>query len=109
MGSNVDVLELTGIFGGSQALEFRQDIARRMDAGTEVILLDCGGISFMDSSGLGALVVALKNVRAKNGQLFLCAIPDQVKMLLDLTSMDKVFRILKDQQEFETTIRPTLT
>ena len=33
--------------------------------------------------------------------LFLCSINDQIKMLFELTSMDKYFNILGDRQEFE--------
>lgn len=108
MTTQTKIIEPTGVFGGPQATAFRQEIIDLVQAGVTVVLIDCKDITFMDSSGLGALVVALKNLRAANGQLFLCGVTEQVKMLFELTSMDKVFRVLKDQAEFETTIRPTL-
>ncbi|MDS3860212.1 STAS domain-containing protein [Thermosynechococcaceae cyanobacterium BACA0444] len=108
MSTPIKIIQPTGVFGGPQATAFRQEIVDLVQAGVTVVLIDCQEITFMDSSGLGALVVALKNLRTTNGQLFLCGVTEQVKMLFELTSMDKVFRILKDQAEFETTIRPTL-
>jgi len=108
MSAQVKIIEPNGVFGGPQATAFRQEIVDLVQGGVTAVLIDCKSITFMDSSGLGALVVALKNLRAANGQLFLCGVTEQVKMLFELTSMDKVFRILKDQAEFETTIRPTL-
>ncbi len=109
MSAQVKIIEPTGVFGGPQAAIFRQEIADLVKAGFTVVLIDCQGITFMDSSGLGALVVALKNLRAANGQLYLCGVTEQVKMLLELTSMDRVFQMLKDQPEFTATIEPTLS
>uniref|UniRef100_UPI00262F8232 STAS domain-containing protein n=1 Tax=uncultured Thermosynechococcus sp. TaxID=436945 RepID=UPI00262F8232 len=58
------------------------------------LLLDCAEVTFIDSSGLGALVVALKTVRTAGGQLYLRNVPKQMMMLFELTSMDKVFQIV---------------
>ncbi|MCI3280251.1 STAS domain-containing protein [Synechococcus sp. PCC 6717] len=104
--STVDVIKLSGILGGSQAQEFRQTVSEQAQAGVQVLLLDCSNVTFIDSSGLGALVVALKTLRAAGGQLYLCGVPKQMMMLFELTSMDKVFHILKDEEEFNTRIRP---
>ncbi len=106
MTNTVDVIKLSGIFGGPQAQEFRQMVSERAQAGVKVLLLDCSEVTFIDSSGLGALVVALKTLRATDGQLYLCGIPKQMMMLFELTSMDKVFQILKDEEEFNIRIRP---
>lgn len=100
MANTVEVMKLSGVFGGPQAQEFRQIISELVQGGTQALLLDCADVTFIDSSGLGALVVALKTVRAGGGQLYLCNIPKQMMMLFELTSMDKVFQILKDEEEF---------
>jgi anti-anti-sigma factor len=55
----------------------------------------------MDSSGLGALVLSLKTVRSAGAKLFLCSINDQIKMLFELTSMDRVFEIFSSREELE--------
>jgi anti-anti-sigma factor len=54
----------------------------------------------MDSSGLGALVLALKGVRAAGSKLFVCSINEQIKILFELTSMDRVFEIFENQEKF---------
>lgn len=55
----------------------------------------------MDSSGLGALVLALKSVRAAERQLALCSLNRQVKTLFQLTEIAQVFQIYEDRQQFE--------
>lgn len=101
MNSAVKTIEPSGILDGTKAKQFREEIISLVESGAETILVDFRDITFMDSSGLGALVVALKAVRAEGGQLFLCSLNNQVKMLLEITSMNKVFQIFSDRDEFE--------
>ena len=58
----------------------------------------------MDSSGLGALVSALKSIRNSNGDMVICSPNDQVQMLFELTSMTKIFKIYSTINEFNATL-----
>jgi anti-sigma B factor antagonist len=64
-------------------------------------LIDLKDIQFMDSSGLGTLVSAMKVVRGAGRKLFLCSVNGQIKMLFELTKMDKIFEKFADQDEFK--------
>ncbi len=101
MDLNLKVLEPSGIFDGTQAPEFRHQLDEAVAAGANRILIDFQKVSFMDSSGLAALVIALKTTRGAGCHLFLCSINDQIKMLLEMTSMTQVFRIFNNRTEFE--------
>jgi anti-anti-sigma factor len=48
-----------------------------------MVLIDFQDVTFMDSSGLGALVLALKTVRAAGGKLFICSVNEQIKCYLN--------------------------
>ncbi|MEB3278138.1 MAG: STAS domain-containing protein [Lyngbya sp.] len=101
MSSDIRVLQPQGILDGTKASHFRQEISNLVDQGAEIILIDFEGVTFMDSSGLGALVLALKTVRAAGGKLMVCSINEQIKILFELTSMDKVFEIFQNREDFE--------
>lgn len=101
MSSEVKVLQPKGILDGTQATEFRQEIGKLVDAGATTILIDFKDVTFMDSSGLGALVLALKTVRAAKGNLMVCSINEQIKILFELTSMDRIFEIFDNREAFE--------
>jgi anti-anti-sigma factor len=101
MSSQVKVVQPQGILDGTKAARFRQDISNLVQEKAQVILIDFRNVTFMDSSGLGALVLSLKTVRAAGAQLFLCSINDQIQMLFELTSMDRVFEIFENREEFE--------
>jgi len=97
----VKVVEAEGILDGSNATQIRRQISQCLTAGANVILLDFKAVTFIDSSGLGALVASLKTVRSHKAQLYICSICDQVKILFELTSMNRVFRVFADRAEFE--------
>lgn len=101
MNPVVKIVQPAGILDGTKAAKFRQDVSESVDKDTEVVLVDFKDVTFMDSSGLGALVLSLKAVRAAGAQLTLCSLNDQIKMLFELTSMDRVFEIFPNREEFE--------
>ncbi|MEL4896202.1 STAS domain-containing protein [Crocosphaera sp. Alani8] len=98
------VYEPCGIIDGTKSGKFRQEIQTILQANPKVVVIDFKNVSFMDSSGLGALVLSLKSVRAEGAKLFLCSVNEQVMMLLELTDMHKVFRIFESREELEKSI-----
>ena len=100
MSHNVKVLEPSGILDGIRGNKLRQEISEIVNHGTDIVLIDLKGVNFIDSSGLGALVSVLKTVRTAGSKLFVCSINDQVRMLFELTKMDRIFEKYADQDEF---------
>mgnify|MGYP005851049177 CR=1 FL=1 len=101
MQPSVKIIEPSGILDSTQADIFRKDVDEALAGGADVLLIDLKDITFVDSSGLGVLVVVLKKVRASKKQMYVCSINDQVRMLFELTSMDRVFEVLQDRAEFD--------
>lgn len=106
MSPVVKIVQPSGILDGMKAGQFRQEISDIVENGADIVLIDFKDVTFMDSSGLGALVLALKTVRAAGGKLFICSINEQVKMLFELTSMDRVFEIFPNRDEFYNEVTP---
>ncbi len=100
MKEEVKVIKLSGNLNATSAQEFRQNITDILEIGTKIVLVDFKDVTFMDSSGLGALVLAFKTLRAADTKLVLCSINEQVRILFELTNMDKVFEIFPSQDAF---------
>jgi anti-anti-sigma factor len=107
MDVNLKIIQPTGILDGTKVQHIRQEINSIIEAGAAIVLIDLADVTFMDSSGLGALVIALKAVRTAGGKLFLCSVNDQVKLLFELTSMDRVFEVFPNRAEFEKAVLST--
>ena len=100
MNSVIQIIEPKGILDGTKTADFQRQIEQSVESGVHTILIDFTNVTFMDSSGLGALVKAFKTLDAADVQLFLCSINEQIKMLFELTTMDKFFTVLSDREEF---------
>ncbi|MBD0390859.1 MAG: STAS domain-containing protein [Nostoc sp. C3-bin3] len=107
MNLSVTVLELSGILDGIRGNELRRQMNGILANGSDIVLLDMKEVNFIDSSGLGALVSAAQMVRNANGKLFVCSISDQVRMLFELTKMDRIFQSFADQEEFKRQVLAT--
>ncbi|WP_417271985.1 STAS domain-containing protein [Celeribacter halophilus] len=77
------------------AIQFKDAMRALSDSGPARIILDMKRVEFLDSSGLGAVVAALKAIR--HGQsLDLAALHPTVMRVFHLTRMDTVFTIHPD-------------
>ena len=101
MAKELKLIKPTEVLDGPNTNQLRLEIKEVIQASVEVVLLDLDKIEFMNSSGIGALVATLKMVKAEKKELYLCNLTDQVKMILELTKMDRVFTIFQSQEEFE--------
>ncbi len=72
--------------------DFKSGITEYITAGHQRLIIDMSKVSFIDSSGLGALVSCLK-LLGDSRDMVLCNISAPVLSLFKLTRMDQVFQI----------------
>jgi anti-sigma B factor antagonist len=89
--SGVTVVAPTGRLDVSGAPALKDAIAEAVKNGLPRVVIDMGGISFVDSTGLGSVISALKQVRGSHGELRLAAPNQQARVVLELTTLDRVF------------------
>ena len=82
----------------SSAKAFR-DAMQAVTAANDNVLLDMSALSFIDSSGLGALLSCLRSMNAKNGQLRLFGMTKPVLALFELVRMHRIFLIYNSREE----------
>ena len=68
-------------------------------AGSSRLVVDLTPLNFIDSSGLGALVTALKAARQAGGDIRLCGLTTPVKSIFELTRLYRVFDIFENRAE----------
>jgi anti-sigma B factor antagonist len=88
------VLEVHGEVDAYSAPQFREAL-REMDGEGAHLLVDLDGVDFMDSSGLGVLIGALKRAREQRGELALVCTGQNLLRLLAITGLDRVFTVLE--------------
>lgn len=97
---DVVVLELKGsLVIGEPVEEFRRKIDEAIKGGRTRVALDMRGTDYIDSSGMGFLVVAHKVARDAGGMLALFNLADRVVDLMLLTKLSGVFHLYANEQD----------
>lgn len=92
----VRVLTLSGRFDAAAVGSFKEEASHQAGGGAPRLVVDLAGVSFLDSSGLGALVAVLRRVVQAEGDLRLAGPSSGVRSLFELTRLDRVFDIHPD-------------
>ncbi len=85
------VIAPTGRLDVAGAPALKDAIAEIVSNGPPRVVIDMEGVTFVDSTGLGSVISALKQIRGSQGQLRLAAPNQQVRVVLELTTLDRVF------------------
>lgn len=86
-------LVLSGEVDVATAPMLEEHIALALDDGCTDVVLDCGGLEFIDSSGLSVLVVSHQRLEANGGQLIIEAAPPAARRLFDISGLDQLLTI----------------
>jgi anti-sigma B factor antagonist len=92
LDGNVTLVRLEGRLDATAAPDLQNRLIAAIAEGKTRLAVDLSNVSFVDSTGLGALVFSLKAARRAEGDLRLVAPSAQAMKLLRLTTLDRVFR-----------------
>lgn len=86
-----EVIEVGGEIDVYTAPRLREAIVTAVDEGHTRLVIDVRKVDFLDSTGLGVLVGALKRVRADGGSLDIVCTQERILKIFEITGLDKVF------------------
>ena len=92
----VDVLSFAGSLHAATTASLRQELKDLIQSGRSRLVMNMAGVRFVDSSGLSVLVVALKAARAAGGDVVLLKLTPEVRSIVELTRLHRVFEIFDD-------------
>jgi anti-sigma B factor antagonist len=95
----VSIVAPRGRLDLSSASTFRERLRQVITAGTARLVVDLAEVTFVDSSGLGAVIGGLKAARRVGGDLRIARPNQQVQLVLKLTSLNKVLRPYETLEE----------
>ncbi len=79
------------LMGGPESQLFRDEIKKMITKGKKNIVGDLGKVTFMNSSGLSTLIIALTSLRNAGGDLKICGASDRIESILMVTKLITVF------------------
>lgn len=96
--SLVTVVVPRGELDAASAAQVKQTLGTLIDAGRSRLVVDLGGVTYMDSAGLGQLVNAMKLARKAGGDLRLCALSEETLRVFETTRLNKEMALFPTRQ-----------
>ena len=97
---DVTIVDLSGkVTIGEGSVALRTAIRRLLGEGKSKILLNLGGVGYIDSSGIGELVSSFTAVNKEGGTLKLLNLTQKIQDLLAITKLLTVFDVFEDEAE----------
>jgi anti-sigma B factor antagonist len=96
----VTVVELDGkiTIGGTNS-ELRKTLRGISEEGVKQVVLNMGGVSTIDSSGLGEIVAGFATMRRNGGSMCLANISQRISSLMTITKLYTVFDIFESEEK----------
>ena len=96
---DVTILDMSGeVRIGQGSVALREVIRKLSGEGKKKLLLNLGGVNYVDSSGIGELIANYTTVSRQGGQLKLLNLTDKIQNLLVITKLLTVFDVYEDEE-----------
>ena len=93
LSARTAVLEVAGRMNAVTAPALRARVEELIEQGRPEIVCDLAGVTFLDSSGLAGLVVAIKAAASGAGSLKIAASSEAARLMFRMTGLDAVLEL----------------
>lgn len=92
----ITILKLVGRLDSPVVKDLKNKVNDLIQRGQVNLVFDMADVNFMDSSGLGGMVAALRAVGQAGGDIKIAGLQPRVRALFELTRLHQVFQIFQD-------------
>ena len=106
--ADVVVVTVSGRVDHATAEQFRVQLwplLASCAAGRDRLVLDLSGLEYISSAGLRVLMLASRDVKAREGTLIVCGLQPIVREIFEISRFNIVFRVLSDRAAALTELR----
>jgi anti-sigma B factor antagonist len=93
------ILDIQGEIDLYTAPEIKSMIRKLINSGENNVILNFEKVSYIDSSGIGALIWSMDNLKKYQGSLLLINVVNPVKKVFELTKLNFYFEIYDSENE----------
>lgn len=95
---DIDVLKLAGRLDADSTGYFKEKVSFLAEHNRVRLVIDMSAMTFIDSSGLGAIISALRLTRESGGNIKIAALQAPIRPIFKLTHLDRVFDLYGDTE-----------
>jgi anti-sigma B factor antagonist len=93
---DLTILSLEGYLDAHTAPEFENAVQREIDAGHLKLIVNCEGLSYISSAGLGVFMSFLEELREQGGDIKICGLSPKVLQVFEILGFPAIFDMLSD-------------
>ena len=95
----IELVEVAGELELHNAPQLRAELLRACEGQSPCVVVDLSGLTFIDSTGIGVLVGALKRARERGGALTLvCPVP-RIRRIFEITGLLRALPLFETRAE----------
>jgi anti-anti-sigma factor len=103
----IALFEPSGYITAANVQEFQEQLTNLVNQSDRItFLVDMSRVEFLDSAGLMALVTAFRLAQSQGKSFNICSIPPSVKIIFELTQLDRILPIFLSRADFDGVISP---
>ena len=95
----VALVSLEGEIDVYTSTKLKQDLTQIIADGAKFVVLNLSKVEYLDSTGLGLLIGALKRLRENKGNLVIVSPSTRITRVFEITGLYKVFSIYASETE----------
>jgi anti-anti-sigma factor len=88
------ILTVEGRLDTAAANEFETRLLALIDGGARRLCIDCGGLTYLNSSALRGFLVAAQRMRAVGGKLAISDLSDTTRKIFEVIGFTKIITIV---------------
>lgn len=97
---DIAILEPRGsIIGGEETDELKIQARDLLEQGNRKLIIDLGGVTYINSTGIGAFVNIYTTYTKANGKIKLCNMGKSVKNVFVITKLTSIFEVVESREE----------
>jgi anti-sigma B factor antagonist len=100
------VVEIGGEIELHSAPQLRAELIKAGDGVAAPIIVDLTAVTFIDSTGIGVLVGALKRAREANGALAFCGAQNRVRRVFEITGLLRALPLFESRAAAQESLLP---
>ncbi len=97
--NNVSILDISGELDAHTASQLENALKSLIDENRYSIVINCSGLDYIASAGLGVFMAYIEDVRSLGGDIKLTNMNSRVYNVFDLLGFPSLYDILEDEQE----------
>ncbi|BAN26559.1 STAS domain-containing protein [Caballeronia insecticola] len=90
---DVLIVSLEGALNSMNSAQVEAEIQRLLDQGSNDLLFDLGGLSYISSAGLRVVLIAAKRLKQSAGRLVLCGMHDQIREAFEISGFLNILNV----------------